>query len=53
MTQNNLSDIAQSLNELNINDNSIRNTIGDLIEVKKKQRKSSIDFFLNIFVFKG
>jgi hypothetical protein len=32
MTQNNLSDIAQSLNELNINDNSIRNTIGDLIE---------------------
>jgi hypothetical protein len=48
MTQNNLSDIAQSLDQLNINDHSIRNTIGDLIEVN--------DLYFEIFIslfFKG
>ncbi|UJR30102.1 hypothetical protein I4U23_017643 [Adineta vaga] len=31
-TQNNLTDISQLLDQLNINDHSIRNTIGDLLE---------------------
>jgi hypothetical protein len=35
MTQQNLSDIALSLDQIHINDHSIRNTIGDLIEVKE------------------
>lgn len=42
MTQNNLSDIAQSLDQLKLNDHSIRNTIGDLLEVRRKTY--SIDF---------
>jgi hypothetical protein len=32
ITQNNLSDIAQSLDQLNLNDHSIRHTIEDLLE---------------------
>jgi len=39
MTQNGLSDIAQSLDQLNINDHSIRNTIGDLIEGNIQRHK--------------
>lgn len=35
MTQNNLSDMAQLLDQMNINDHTIRNTIEDLFEVKK------------------
>jgi hypothetical protein len=31
-----MSDISQLLDQLNIDDHSVRNTIGDLIEVKKK-----------------
>lgn len=49
MTQNNLSDIAQSLDQLNINDHTVRHTIEDLIEVRDVLPQSTEMIELKLF----